>query len=53
VSSGVVVKRKMYDLITDSQQLPPQFNNTNYSLFGMEQQQELHNYNAVLHPIKV
>ena len=55
VSSGVVVKGKMYDLIADSQQLNPhQFTNTNYSLFGMEQQPDLQNYNTLLHrPIKV
>ncbi|KAL5257438.1 hypothetical protein ACHWQZ_G012397 [Mnemiopsis leidyi] len=56
MSSGVVQQRKMYDLITDhSQQLTgPQFNTTNYSLFGLQDQSQEHlqNYNTVLHPIK-
>ena len=57
VSSGVVQQRKMYDLITDHSQplTGPQFNNTNYSLFGIQDQtpDHLQNYNTVLHPIKV
>ena len=53
MSSGVLVKPKMYDLISESQ-IPAQFNQTNYSLFGDQTQAEqMHNYNAILRPMKV